>query len=385
MSTDNLSTAPSNFAFGGVVTPLRRDQGAQVGAQRPGVEFVLPKEAFAAQLKREMRRVDRSGGQLSLLVFRLDAEASDLSLLRLHDKLSALCRETDMLGAPESRALGLICPDTGETGARRLADKIAGQTAGLAYAVETATYPDELFHRLSSSPSVDVRDTRPLLLETHAPAASGQYWLKRPLDVIGALVAILLFSPVMLATALAVKLSSPGPIVFRQKRIGKGGVPFAFYKFRSMRIDGDDRIHREYVSKLIKGQNEQVNQATGDDKPVYKLKADPRITRVGHIIRRTSIDELPQLFNVLMGNMSLVGPRPPVPYEAENYRSWHLRRVLDVPPGITGLWQVEGRSKVTFDEMVRMDLRYVRDCSLALDLRILARTALVVLRCDGAA
>ena len=109
------------------------------------------------------------------------------------------------------------------------------------------------------------------------------------------------------------------------------------------------------------------------------------MTWVGRIIRKTSIDELPQLFNVLKGDMSLVGPRPPVPYEAENYQSWHLRRVLDIKPGITGLWQVEGRSKVTFDEMVRMDLRYIRSCSLALDLRILAKTVLVVLRTDGAA
>jgi lipopolysaccharide/colanic/teichoic acid biosynthesis glycosyltransferase len=127
-----------------------------------------------------------------------------------------------------------------------------------------------------------------------------------------------------------------------------------------------------------------VNQQDAAD-PMYKIKADPRVTPVGRFIRKTSIDELPQLFNVLKGEMSLIGPRPPLPYEAENYQSWHLRRVLDIRPGITGLWQVEGRSKVSFDEMVRMDLRYVRGCSLSLDLRILAKTVLVVLNCKGAA
>jgi lipopolysaccharide/colanic/teichoic acid biosynthesis glycosyltransferase len=150
-----------------------------------------------------------------------------------------------------------------------------------------------------------------------------------------------------------------------------------------MRTGNDDSIHRQYVQNLIKGDNAKVNQQTGTD-PLYKIKSDPRVTSVGRLIRKTSIDELPQLFNVLKGDMSLVGPRPPLPYEAENYRSWHLRRVLDIKPGITGLWQVEGRSKVSFDEMVRLDLRYIRSCSLALDLRILLKTVLVVLTCDGA-
>jgi len=145
----------------------------------------------------------------------------------------------------------------------------------------------------------------------------------------------------------------------------------------------DDRIHRAYVTNLINGNLEGTNQ--GDkEKPLYKIKADPRVTPVGRIIRKASIDELPQLFNVLKGDMSLVGPRPPLPYEAEKYQSWHLRRVSELKPGITGLWQVEGRSKTSFDDMVRMDLRYIQRCSLMLDLKILIKTVKVVLRCDGA-
>jgi len=192
-----------------------------------------------------------------------------------------------------------------------------------------------------------------------------------------------LLAPVMVATALAIALTSPGPVIFRQIRLGKRGKPFVFYKFRSMVADADDQIHRQYVASLINGMHTDVNQGDASN-PLYKLRSDPRITRLGSFIRATSIDELPQLFNVLKGQMSLVGPRPPLPYEAEQYQSWHLRRVLEIRPGITGMWQVEGRSRTSFDEMVRLDLRYIQNRSLLLDLRILAKTVLIVARRDGA-
>jgi lipopolysaccharide/colanic/teichoic acid biosynthesis glycosyltransferase len=192
-----------------------------------------------------------------------------------------------------------------------------------------------------------------------------------------------LVSPLMIVIAVAVKLSSPGPIIFKQQRVGRGGVPFKFYKFRSMRTDGDDSAHREYVAKLIAGKLNEINQGEADN-PVYKMRGDKRITPIGKIIRKTSIDELPQLINVLKGEMSLVGPRPPIPYEAEKYESWHMRRLQEVRPGLTGLWQVEGRSKTSFDDMVRLDLRYIRNWSLWLDFKILFKTVAVVVRCDGA-
>ena len=207
--------------------------------------------------------------------------------------------------------------------------------------------------------------------------------MKRAIDIIGSTALLILASPLMLVTALAVKLTSPGPVIFRQMRIGREGKPFPFYKFRSMRCDNDDAIHREYVKNLIQGRHDQINEGDAD-KPVYKLRSDTRITAVGRIIRRTSIDELPQLFNVFKGEMSLVGPRPPIPYEIENYQSWHMRRLQEVRPGITGLWQVDGRSKTTFDDMVRLDLRYIRNWSLWLDIKILFKTVVVVIRCDGA-
>jgi exopolysaccharide biosynthesis polyprenyl glycosylphosphotransferase len=247
-----------------------------------------------------------------------------------------------------------------------------------------ATYPDRLFDDLTGE-NRTAHDPNPFFLERYPGASdrAGSYTLKRSLDVAGAIVALLLLSPLMLAIALAVVVTSRGPVIFKQARLGKRGVPFTFYKFRSMYCNADDQVHRDYVAKLIAGDEEAVNQGS-DAKPHYKMKDDPRITRVGRLIRKTSMDELPQLFNVLRGDMSLVGPRPPLPYEAEKYQSWHLRRVLEVKPGITGLWQVNGRSKTSFDEMVRMDLRYTRHCSLTLDLKILLKTVKVVLRGDGA-
>jgi lipopolysaccharide/colanic/teichoic acid biosynthesis glycosyltransferase len=206
---------------------------------------------------------------------------------------------------------------------------------------------------------------------------------KRAIDVLSAICGVVLLSPLMLLTAIAIKLDSRGPILFKQKRLGRYGTEFIFLKFRTMHVDCDEAIHKEYVQKLIEGKNEAANFGS-KDKPLYKLDHDPRITRVGQILRKTSIDELPQFFNVLNGKMSLVGPRPPISYEVESYKNWHLRRVLEVKPGITGLWQVNGRSKTTFDEMVRLDLQYVSHCNGWLDTKIFFKTVGAVFNSDGA-
>jgi lipopolysaccharide/colanic/teichoic acid biosynthesis glycosyltransferase len=206
---------------------------------------------------------------------------------------------------------------------------------------------------------------------------------KRIIDVLGSLSLLALLSPVFLAIAVAVKLTSEGPVLFRQKRIGEHGTPFTFLKFRSMYTDNDSSQHKEYVRQLIAGQ--AAKQPTdGNGEGVFKLTDDPRITPLGSFLRRTSLDELPQFLNVLRGEMSLVGPRPPVPYEVEAYATWHRRRLLEAKPGITGLWQVEGRSRVGFDDMVRLDLRYARNCSPWLDLKILIQTPKAVIAGNGA-
>ena len=207
--------------------------------------------------------------------------------------------------------------------------------------------------------------------------------LKRAMDIMGALAGIIFFSPMMLIVALLIKITSCGPILFRQERMGFLGKKFTFLKFRSMYVNCSEERHKEYVINLIRkkvGPDPQKPEC----KPVYKMNDDPRITPFGHFLRKSSIDELPQLFNVLKGDMSLVGPRPPIPYEVEKYENWHFRRVLEVKPGITGLWQVEGRSSTTFDEMVRLDLAYVNKFSVWLDLKIMFKTIWVVFSGKGA-
>ncbi len=206
---------------------------------------------------------------------------------------------------------------------------------------------------------------------------------KRLIDVLGSMSLLVMLSPVFFIIAAAIKLNSRGPVLFRQKRIGEHGTPFTFLKFRSMYMDNDSSEHKEYVRQLITGQAEK-KATNGDGTAVFKLVNDPRVTPVGKFLRRSSLDELPQLMNVLRGEMSLVGPRPPVPYEVEAYATWHRRRLLEAKPGITGLWQVHGRSRVEFDDMVRLDLRYARNCSPLLDLKILLQTPKAVIAGNGA-
>jgi lipopolysaccharide/colanic/teichoic acid biosynthesis glycosyltransferase len=174
-------------------------------------------------------------------------------------------------------------------------------------------------------------------------------------------------------------------VFFRQQRVGQHGKAFTFLKFRSMYAGNDPNVHREYVTQLIAGQAQRhPANSNGNGAGVYKLTSDSRITSVGAFLRRTSLDELPQLLNVLRGEMSLVGPRPAIPYEVAAYQTWHRRRVLEVKPGITGLWQVNGRSRIKFDEMVRLDLRYAKTWSPWLDVKILLRTPRAVLVGEGA-
>lgn len=203
---------------------------------------------------------------------------------------------------------------------------------------------------------------------------------KRVLDLFLAGLLLVVLVPVWAVIALAIRLDSTGPILFRQVRVGRGGQPFILFKFRSMGIHSDDSVHRQYVETFI---NHGTAADTVGGQPYFKLRTDPRITRVGQFLRRTSLDELPQLLNVIRGEMSLVGPRPALPYEVERYQPWQLNR-LKVLPGITGFWQVYGRSRVTFDEMVRMDIDYAERRSFWLDVKLLLLTLPVVLSGTGA-
>lgn len=203
--------------------------------------------------------------------------------------------------------------------------------------------------------------------------------VKRGIDILGSLALLIMLMPVFILIGLAIKITSRGPVFFKQTRIGKDGVAFRFWKFRSMRVNNDDHLHREYVSRFING---DPSAAFHHKRSVYKMVDDPRITIVGRFLRATSLDELPQLFNVLSGDMSLVGPRPCMPYEWEQYEEWHKRR-LSVTPGCTGLWQVSGRSTVGFDDMVVLDLYYINNCSPWLDMQLIFKTIPVMVLARG--
>jgi lipopolysaccharide/colanic/teichoic acid biosynthesis glycosyltransferase len=353
-------------------------------AVRGRLAEALPQNDFLKDLHREMRRAERSQTALSLVLYRVDdnkapgAQCAD----RLLEVLYSAKRETDFLGHVDDDMIAVLCPDTDEQGTKGFMRKIDALASDLPFTAVAANYPDDLFESLAKGTRMQPAFQPFLVSDAKAKGGSG-YPLKRCLDVVGSIIAICLLGPLMVVVAAVIALTSNGPMIFKQTRLGKGGVPFTFYKFRSMVTNVDDGIHREFVASLIKGGGAEGAAAGGNPAP-YKLQSDPRVTSIGRFIRKTSIDELPQFFNVLKGDMSLVGPRPPIPYEAAQYQSWHMRRVLAIKPGITGIWQVEGRSKVTFNEMVRMDLRYIRDCSLALDLKIMLKTIVVVIRCDGA-
>jgi lipopolysaccharide/colanic/teichoic acid biosynthesis glycosyltransferase len=208
--------------------------------------------------------------------------------------------------------------------------------------------------------------------------------VSRALDIVVASVALILTAPIMLAAALAIRLSSPGPVIFRQERIGRDGVPFTLHKFRTMRADAAEDRHREFVSALITDPQSVADPETDDrDREPYKLADDDRITPVGAVLRKYSIDELPQFFDVLGGSMAIVGPRPGLPYEVELYGELERRRLL-VKPGITGLWQVSGRNHLSMRQMFELDARYVAEQCMRLDLQIIARTPLELVRPSGA-
>lgn len=199
-----------------------------------------------------------------------------------------------------------------------------------------------------------------------------EYRAKRVLDVVAASILLILAAPLAAVVAVLIKLSSPGPVLFKQLRVGRDGTQFMFYKFRSMRVGNDDSQHRQYIKAFIEGNEDELRRLQSGKK-LYKLTSDDRVTFVGRFLRRTSLDELPQLINVLRGEMSMVGPRPHLPYEVDLYKDWHRRRLQGMP-GITGWWQIHGRSRVPFDEAVRMDIWYLERQSLILDIRIMCRT-----------
>jgi exopolysaccharide biosynthesis polyprenyl glycosylphosphotransferase len=239
-----------------------------------------------------------------------------------------------------------------------------------------------LFNFLPQKTSVEQIGILPMVRLFREPLSDAERFVKRASDIVISTLALIVLSPFWFVLSVLIKLDSRGKILFRQERVGMDGRKFLCYKFRTMRSDAGEDLHREAYRKNIEGAAEA--NAGDDAKPIFgKVKDDPRVTRIGKFLRRSSLDELPQLLNVLLGDMSVVGPRPPIPYEVEEYDIWHRKR-LDMKPGITGLWQVSGRNRLTFEEMVKTDLFYIENWSLWLDLKIILLTLPAVLRGDGA-
>jgi lipopolysaccharide/colanic/teichoic acid biosynthesis glycosyltransferase len=350
---------------------------------------VIQEATFVQLLRLERRRTERSGKQFMLVLISGEdfcTESGGILVSRVVTAVSSSTRETDVLGWYERDiTLGLLMTEIGHADTTTI-DTIIQKISA---AIENAVTP-ESFSRLTLIfrlfPQEMEKGTSDKETFTFYPDLSKRHALKRQsadlkraMDILGSIVALVVFLVPFFLITLLVKLTSEGPVLFCQKRVGQYGKEFRFFKFRTMYVNNDSAIHREYIAKLIAGGGD-----LGNGKGIYKLINDPRITPLGRFLRKTSLDELPQFVNVLMGDMSLVGPRPPLPYEYERYQTWHKRRVLELKPGLTGLWQVEGRSRTTFDDMVRMDLRYANIRSLWVDCKILLRTPAAMLTGRGA-
>jgi len=352
---------------------------------------------FNRLLSMERKRSERSQAAFLLVLInfeRLDRVRAKYVIEDIGVAVASSIRDTDVTGWHQNRStIGVIFTALSGTSREATQTAIGGKIQKL---LSECLHPTEIehveisFHFFPESSDAegtgngtsagDRRDSEKVLYsDRHNQNISSKTFavVKRITDIAGSFIALTLASPFFLIIAILIKMTSAGPVFYRQKRLGKQGVEFTFLKFRSMYVANDSKIHREFTQNLIRGNSENP---TG----FYKIQKDPRITPFGRILRSSSLDELPQFFNVLVGQMSLVGPRPPIPYEFECYQLWHRRRILEAKPGITGLWQVNGRSRTSFDDMVRMDLQYIQEQSLWIDLKILIKTPFAVIGGNGA-
>ena len=356
----------------------------------------LDEQSFRRVIAIERKRTERSKAPFVLMLLEVaNHQGAEKTARALDSILSVLLlssRDTDLVGWYKDRMTigalftGLVVNDKNSIlstiltrVSSTLRDELTFDQFNLV-SISLHLFPDDWDHDSTGRPSNPAlypdlsnndKGKRPLLI------------MKRAIDIAGGAVMLLLCAPFCLIIAIAIKCTSRGPVLFRQLRVGQYGRQFTFLKFRSMYVNNDHNVHKEYVTKLIASEKglENPNGIGGN---VYKLTGDKRITKLGRFLRRTSLDELPQFLNVLRGDMSLVGPRPPIPYELAAYQTWHRRRLLEVKPGITGLWQVSARSTVDFDQMVRLDLRYATSWTPWLDMKILLRTPRAVIKGSGA-
>ena len=356
-----------------------------------------PEPVFDRLLYLERKRTERSHRPFLLLLLNVESliphSEKEGFVRTLETALSSSVRETDIKGWYEKgKVTGIVLTELNsidDVVQEKILLKIQDRLVK-ALGPEAVEKIRVSYHAFPESCAGSERDREwfhtPLYPEVAKKAAVNKILLsvKRGLDVAGSLLGLVVLSPIFLAIGLGIKLTSRGPVLFKQERVGQWGKPFTFLKFRSMYVNCDESSHKEYVKKFITRANGASPPEGGEGtEAVYKMTSDRRITPLGSILRKTSLDELPQFLNVLKGEMSLVGPRPPIPYEWEMYDLWHRNRILAMKPGITGLWQVEGRSQRSFDEMVRLDLRYIGGWSIWLDLKIILKTPWVMVSGNG--
>jgi len=365
-------------------------------ALRPRVAGMHSEEVFKAILTHERAVAERNTHYITVLAFyatenRIAADTAQILGRIFADRL----RATDVAGWLDSRMIGVILPNTRVKDATVVAEQITHRMSafGVRLPYKFYLYPHDecgksggqLELPLPQTFDSKVRGSELSCVGTNEPESAGDpqkvvqgkggmypfadicvpphpAW-KRAFDIVLCLFGLVVFAPLMLLIAIGIKIIAPGPVLFRQERIGFGGKPFVLFKFRSMKLNADTRVHKEHLAHLMRSNTSMT-----------KLdKADARLIPFGKIFRASGLDELPQLFNILWGDMSFIGPRPCVPYEYEQFSPWHKRR-CDTYPGLTGLWQVSGKNKTTFTEMMRLDIAYGRRQTLIEDLRILLQT-----------
>lgn len=370
--------------------------GSPFESQSAEEREILDELSFKRMIAIERKRTERSNEPFLLMLLEAgnptSPELSSSTLENMAVALLSASRGTDVVGWYKDRATigliftGLVIKDKNAILGTILTRVKSTLRNELLFdqlnqvSISFHFFPDEWDHKKGGHPVNLV--LYPDLLSS-GPHKKSLLALKRFTDIVGSSLALILTSPLFWIISLAIKVTSRGPVFFSQTRVGQYGKPFVVLKFRTMYSDIDRTVHKQFVTGLIASKPDRDDPNPKGPR-VYKLTNDKRITRVGSFLRRTSLDELPQFINVLRGEMSLVGPRPAVRYEVAAYETWHRRRVLDFKPGITGLWQVSGRSHIKFDEMVRLDLRYARTWSPWLDFKILIRTPLAVLKGTGA-
>ena len=359
-------------------------------------------EVFQEALRLERKRSERSGRPFLLMLIdikkSIQSKSGKIAFRKMVSQLiKTHSRETDIKGWHTHKSvIGIIFTETGDHDKDFIMEAITRRARNSLFYIVESKYLHEMKLSLQWFPNESNREENnyepnPLFYPDVIEKTFHKVvplFIKRIIDITGSIMAFIVFSPLFLIIPILIKMTSKGPVFFKQERLGLFGKKFTFLKFRTMYLDCDDSLHREYIKNLIANGNNENGENRNGNKPgengLYKIRSDPRVTLIGKFLRKTSLDELPQFINVLKGDMSLVGPRPPIPYECDEYKIWHMRRVIEVKPGITGLWQVEGRSSTCFDEMVRLDLKYLREWSLWLDIMIILKTPWAVLSSKGA-